>query len=826
MRKFISITIIIISLWGCSTTKYLPEGEQLYTGISQITFNDADIKKPKRKQEKPDSVGVITAIDDAVQTVGNLFSGTIAENAFVPEAQDLPLTPEQKAEEKKREKELEEHFSVVEEELNAVLSYAPNGAIFGSSSLRSPIQFRLRIYNSCYDSHGGIRRFLFKRFATEPILVSTVSPEMRAKIALNTLRNYGYFSGSSRYEIIPSKNPKKAKISYHISPGKPYLFDTIRYERFTPDLDSLVRSNISESSLKQGKPFSAHTLVAEQTRLERLFRENGYYYYTGSNITFLADTLMRKHYVQLKVVPKDGLSPLMNKSYNIGNLYMALRRTENEPLDSVRTMRTTTVRYGGKKPAVRFGVLRKSVAHRSGDRYNLTDQENTFEMLAQLNVFSNIDVRYIPRDTLGRGDTLDIYVNALLDKLYDSSFEMNATLKSNDQMGPGLAYSLSKRNAFGGAEKVTWKLFGSYEWQLGGNSDVDKSLMNSYEMGTQLSIELPRFVAPFIHRRHLRFPASTTFAINGDWQNRAKFFQRATVGLGITYKWRKYSNALHELNAFSLDYNKLISTTKEFDEIRNNNPALYVSMRDQFVPSSSYSFTYNTAAHHRNPIWFQVSVKEAGNLTSAIYALGGKKFSEKDKELFNNPFAQFLKVTAEFHNHIKINNRMKFAYRFFGGVVYSYGNSSAAPYADQFYVGGANSIRGFTVRALGPGSYRSSNAKYAYMDQTGDIKLEVNAELRARLLGDLHGAFFVDAGNVWLMRKDELRPGAEFSNASFDNVAVGTGLGLRYDLDFLVLRFDVGVPLHAPYDTGKKGWYNIPKFTDGIAYNFAIGYPF
>ena len=827
MRKIISIIIAVGTLAGCSTTSTIPDGEQLYTGISQITFSDADIKKEKRKQEKADTVGVITAIDEAVQTVGDLFSGTVVEEPLLPETPAAPLTDEEKAAQKQHEKELEEHFSVVEEELNAVLSYPPNGAIFGSSSLRSPLQFRLRIYNSCYDSHGGIRRWLFKRFADEPVLVSTVSPEMRTKIALNTLRNYGYFQGSARYEVQPSKNPKKAKIAYHISPGNPYCYDTIRYERFVSDLDSLVRATQWQSPLQRGKGFSAQSLVAEQTRLERLFRENGYYYYTGNNITFLADTLMRPKHVQLKVLPKDGLSPMVNKPYYIGHYYVALRRTESEPLDSLRVLRTTTVRYGGKKLAVRFGVLRRSLAHRAGERYSLTNQEHTFEKLAQLNVFSNVDVRYVPRDTIGSGsDTLDIYVNAIMDKLYDSSFEMNATLKSNDQMGPGVAYSLSKRNAFGGAEKVTWKLFGSYEWQLGGDANTDNSLMNSYEMGTQLAIELPRFVAPFVHRRHVRFPASTTFAINGDWQNRAKFFQRATVGLGVTYKWHKYNNALHELNAFSLEYNKLISTTAAFDDIRNNNPALYVSMRDQFVPSASYTFTYNTAEHHRNPIWMQFSIKEAGNLTSAIYALGGKKFSEKDKELFNNPFAQYLKVTAEFHNHIKMNNRMKFAYRFFGGLIYSYGNSTAAPYADQFYVGGANSIRGFTVRALGPGSYRSPNVKYAYMDQTGDIKLEINAELRARLVGDLHAALFVDAGNVWLLRKDELRPGAEFSKASFDNIAVGTGLGLRYDLDFLVLRFDVGVPLHAPYETGKSGWYNIPKFADGLAYNFAIGYPF
>ena len=826
MRQLSYILVVALTLVACSTTKNLPEGEQLYTGISQITFNDADIKVSKHKQEPADTAGVITAIDDAVQTVEDLFSGSAAEELLPLAPAEVPLTPEQQEQQKRLEKEKAEHFSLVEEELNAVLSYPPNGAIFGSSTLRSPLQFRLRIYNSCYDSHGGPRRFLFKRFAAAPILISTVSPEMRTKIALNTLHNYGYFNASARYEVQTSKNPKKAKIAYHISPGEPHLYDTIRYEGFVANLDSLIRAKRWESPLQQGKAFSAQSLVAEQARLERLFRENGYYYYTGSNITYLADTFMRNGHVQLKVMPKKGLSPLVNKPYYIGKLYVALRRMEGERLDSIRTWRTSTVRYGGKKPAVRFGVLRQSIAHRSGELYTLTNQENTYEKLAQLNVFSSIDVRYIPRDTTGRADTLDIYVNALLDKLYDSSFEMNATLKSNDQIGPGLAYSLSKRNAFGGAEKVTWKIFGSYEWQLGGDSKSSKDLMDSYEMGTQLSVELPRFVAPFIHRRHLRFPASTTFSINGGWQNRAKFFQRATVGMGITYNWRKFSNAIHELNVFSLDYNKLISTTAEFDEIQTNNPALYMSMRDQFVPSSTYTFTYTTAAHHRNPIWLQASIKQAGNLTSAIYVLAGKKFSEKDKELFNNPFAQFVKATAEFHNHIKMNNRMKFAYRFFGGVIFSYGNSTTAPYADQFYVGGANSIRGFTVRALGPGSYRSPNVKYAYMDQTGDIKLEVNAELRARLLGDLHGAFFIDAGNVWLMHKDELRPGAEFSKASFDNVAVGTGLGLRYDLDFLILRFDVGVALHAPYETGKKGWYNIPKFSDGIAYNFAIGYPF
>ena len=166
------------------------------------------------------------------------------------------------------------------------------------------------------------------------------------------------------------------------------------------------------------------------------------------------------------------------------------------------------------------------------------------------------------------------------------------------------------------------------------------------------------------------------------------------------------------------------------------------------------------------------------------------------------------------------------ATRLFGGVIYSYGNSEAAPYTDQFYVGGANSIRAFTVRSLGPGAYRPKNSKYSYMDQTGDVKLEANAELRARLVGDLHGAIFLDAGNVWTLRHDAKRPGAQLTASTIKNIALGTGVGLRYDLDFLVIRFDVGIGLHAPYATSKSGFYNIERFKDGLGLHFAIGYPF
>lgn len=299
-----------------------------------------------------------------------------------------------------------------------------------------------------------------------------------------------------------------------------------------------------------------------------------------------------------------------------------------------------------------------------------------------------------------------------------------------------------------------------------------------------------------------------------------------TFGFSGNYHWYRRETSQHDLTFFSLDFDRLNHTTATFDSIMNANPALYVSMRNQFIPSLSYTFTYQSRSWRTNPWWMQFSIKEAGNLTSSIYAIGGKGFNRRDKELLGNPFAQFIKVTAELHKKYRLTPTSYLAARVFGGVIYSYGNSTSAPYADQFYVGGANSVRAFTVRTIGPGAYRPANSKYSYMDQTGDLKLEGNIEYRKKLFGDLHGAIFLDAGNVWTLKKDAMRPGAQVTLSTLKNIALGTGAGIRYDLDFLVLRFDVGIALHAPYRTSKSGFYNIERFKDGLGLHFAIGYPF
>lgn len=819
----VQATVIILLCAACSTTSNLPEGEILYAGIKTISY-DAP------QYTRIDSTGVITAVANAVNVVGDLLSGSGDASlsdlvALDPESQETARREAQKR--LKAEAEVNAAaLAAVKSEVEAVLAYPPNGSILGSSTVVSPIKFGLSIYNAFSDSKTKVGKWILKNFGTAPKLISTVAPDTRVKVATNALRNYGFFGGKVTYKLEQGRNPNKAKLSYNVVTGKVSCLDSIAYIGFAPEVMRLVNPTGTETLLKRGAPFSVLKLTEEQNRIEQILRENGYYYYTAPSTTFEADTLLLPGKVQLHVLPSDNLAPQATHPWHIGETFITMYDQFDSPLDTTRKRRGYTYTYHGETMPLRVGMWRRAISHRKGKLYTLSDQKATLEKLSAIGVLSSIDVNYVPRDSSALCDTLDVYVTAKMDKLYDSSFEMNATMKSNQQIGPGLSYELAKRNAFRGGERVAFRIYGSYEWQTGAGREGGSSLLNSYQLGAKLSFEFPRFVFPGISRRQLRFPASTVLSLDADWTKRSSFFSLVTMGVSAKYQWHKSANLQHELTLFGLDFSKMLKTTPVFDEMLADNPVLAVAMSDQFVPYIHYSLTYTTRQNLRHAFWMQFSAKESGNLTSGIYAATGRKWSETGKTIMGSPFAQYVRFTAELHHTLTFTPDIKLASRFFGGIVASYGNVTQAPYSDQFYVGGANSIRAFTVRTIGPGHYRSQSSRYAYIDQTGDIKLELNTELRARLVGSLFGAIFLDAGNVWLLRKDPSRPGAEFSGENLKHIAVGTGAGLRYDIGFLVLRFDLGVALHAPYETGKSGFYNIPKFGDGLALHFAIGYPF
>lgn len=768
MRRGVIYILTLLIISSCSTTRLIEDGEQLYTGTKRIHFEGQK----------------------------EFASGEIGETAIT--------------------------------EVEAALAATPNASIAGSSKYKG-IPFGLWWYNAFGNSKGKVGEWFFRNFATTPVLISKVNPELRSHVATNVLSYYGYFNGKVTPTIITDKkNPKKAAVEYNVTLHRPYILGNIEYRGFSGNADSIITASSRSSLLKSGEQFSVKNLSGERERINTLLRNNGYYYSQTGYIEILADTVNRPGEVDLRLQPIKGLSANVKRPYRIGHLYLRVNDNKSRYGAATDTLTRGNVSYifTGDKQPVRRGAILRNIFLRHGELYSQQEQQRSLQQLSKMNIFGSVNFNFTPRP---ESDSLDMFVTAQLDKPYNFTFELNATSKSNSQIGPGSKVTLSRNNIFRGGEILKLSLQGSYEWQTDGSVKGRQAVINSWEIGSDVSLTFPRLFFPVIHRRYLRFPATTALRLYGSQMNRSGFFKMVHVGGDVEYKIYTKNTTTHTVTPFRLTYDMLQRTTAKFDSIAASNRSIANSFRNQFIPAMQYTFTYdNTPTPHRNKTWLEVSATSSGNVTSLLFAAFGEKWDKKDKNLFKNPYAQFVKLTAEIRQLYRINVKNHIATRFMAGVIKSYGNSDYAPYSEQFYIGGANSLRAFTVRSIGPGSYHpDKETRYSYLDETGTLKFEANIEYRFGIFGDLNGALFVDAGNVWLLEKDESRPGGEFKLDSFaKQIALNTGAGLRYDLEFMVLRLDFGVALHAPYDTGKSGYYNIPNFGKGFAWHFAIGYPF
>ena len=771
MKKLYIAILFVMLLTSCSTTRLITDGEQLYTGIKAIEFVE---------EEK-------------------YANTTTGETAI--------------------------------EEVTGALECAPNGAILGSSKWRA-LPLGLWWYNGFHDSKTKIGKWFFNTFATDPVLISNVNPKLRAEVATEVLKYYGYFNGKVTSEIVTNKkNAKKAKVKYIVTLNEPYRYDSIEYNNFPASADSIIKATWRNRLIRQDEQFNAAAMEEERTRLSGLFKNNGYYYYQPGYIKYLADSINTPGKIKIRIQPEKNLPARVSRTWKFGNTN--IRVTKSNAAGERNTITNDTIGsrffryvYNGKKPPVKLDALLRNIQIRPGELYSYDKQQSAFKRLGQMNIFSNINFNLTPR---GDSDTLDIDITTQLDKPYDFTFELNATSKSNDQIGPGSKISLARKNVFRGGETLKFTLNGSYEWQTDKNVKGRAAVINSWEVGADVSLSFPRVFFPFIHRRHLRIPATTSLRLHTDLMNRSGFFRMIRAGGDATYKIYSHSTTTHTVIPFRLSYDMLLSTTEKFDSIAKHNRSIENSFRNQFIPAMQYTYTYdNTNTYHRNKTWIETSVTSAGNITSLIFYAFGKDLNQKDKNIFGNPYAQFIKGTAEMRQLWKIDNNQYIATRIMAGAIYSYGNSEYAPYSEQFYIGGANSLRAFTIRSVGPGSFRPDNEnRYSYLDETGTLKFELNVEYRFRIISDLHGALFVDAGNIWLMKEDPERPGGELKASTFaEQIALNTGFGVRYDLSFLVLRLDFGLGLHAPYKTRRNGYFNLSPFKDGFAWHFAIGYPF
>ncbi len=790
--KYVPCILAALIFTSCYQTKNIPEDEYLYAGINELAYGHKWGEKKGRKN----NTGVITAVANAYTAVQDVLTGN--SNAL-ESIKSHELTKHEKDSIKTLVKQDAEAYALAKSEVEGVLSYAPNGSLMGSSKYKHPFTIGLWIWNRYVNSESRFGRWMLNSFASNPKYISTVAPAVRTQVARNTLHNYGYFNADVQFRIDSLHNPRKQKVSYQVLPGNLYRLDSIEYRGFTGAADSIIRANMDKRLLHRDDPFCLPTLSDERERITDLLRNNGYYYYHSDYITYRADTIQKPLKVQLQIQPSASTPQIADKPYHIGKTHITVLKYNDTVMTDSFALRNITMRWSGgkvRRPPLRLSAMLRYLYQRKGHLYSLETQKQIQNQIAAMGIFSNLQLDYKP----AQGDTLDLYINTMLDKPYDSEFEGKITNKTNGLLGPGIGYSINKRNAFRGAETLTWGINGSYEWQTGANNRGKGTGINSWELGSNITLSYPRFMFFGIGKKLNRRVRSTTlFKADVKWLNRAGYYSQISAGLRAKWTFQKSPNILHEFTPIHLEYSQLLSTTDEFIEIMDRNPALYMSMKDQLVPSIEYKFTWTSPKVKRNINNLTLSTKQS---------------------------YKFQKNTIEYTHCLQLGNRSRFLTHGYLGFLWEY-NGQTAPYQEMFTVGGANSIRAFGVRTIGPGSYNPIQSQFSYLNQVGSMKFECNLEYRFPIISSLYGAVFVDAGNVWLMREDPDRPGGKFQWHNFGSeLALGTGAGLRYDLDFLVIRFDIGVGIHAPYDTGKSGYYNMPSFGKSLGYHFAIGYPF
>lgn len=767
MRNCILLFFFCLLFFSCSTTKKLTDGEVLYTGVKKMKIETP----PKLKLKGPEKSA-----------------------------------------------------------LTSPMSYPPNNPLF-APYVRSPFPIGLWVYNWHIKKEKGFKWWLYRKLAKEPVLISDVQPELRLKMVENNMKDFGFFGLESRYEIIPRKrNPKKAKISYWVKLPDPFRYSSVDLWGWKGQMDSLVRQSMRFSLLKAGEQYDVNVLEQERQRISDILRNRGYYYFQPQYIEFLADTTRRHGEVDLRIGLKQGIPEVAFHPYTIRNVDVSL--FGNDDSDRRDTLEYDRLQMDYSPPqTLKPKILSQAVKVRPGQLYTARRQNRTQSGIVQLGVFKFVNLTINPVDT-SYGRKLDYKISVDYALPIETEVEVDIASKSNNLLGPGLILSLNNKNMFKRAETFSLKLTGAYEWQVGGEKTTKgrSGLINSYELGVNLNLSVPRLLVPGFLKSGKDRQERTHFQIGTDFLNRHSYFRMISFWGSATYDFNSSRRNYHSVVPFKLNYTHLLRTSHEFDSTLNKNPAIALSFKDQFIPSMSYTYTFDRAATYRNPnrLFWQTSITQAGNIISGIQYLAGKR--GEGREILGNRYSQFLKLTSEIIKYRQVSENSQVAMRLMGGIGYAYGNSRVMPYSEQFYIGGANSIRAFQIRSIGPGSYHPEKRSVtAYLDQTGDIKLEGNIGYRFKIAGRLNGAVFVDAGNVWLLRKEKERPGGEFRLKDlWREIALGTGFGLRYDITYIVIRADLGVALHAPYNTGKPGYFNIRNydFRDGLVLNLAIGYPF
>ncbi len=677
----------------------------------------------------------------------------------------------------------------------------------------------------------GFRHWLKYTLGKPPAFIEDINLPNTTLAIGNRLQNRGNFQANASFEVI--EKGKTAKVIFSVIPGKPYTLDNITYPDSTKQgIAADISTLFPNSLLKQGKIYNLKTFENERVRIDGILKEKGYYYFKPDYLLFTADTAVGEHKIDSWLNVKPGIPPEASTAFTLNNIYVF----DDYSLGNSKpdTIKIGNYFYVSEKHQFKPKTILGVVFLEKDSLYSRTSHYNTLRNLMGIGVYKYANARFKPDDSLPGRMNVNLFLTPV--KKISLSAEMSAAIKSNNFAGPGLNLIYKNRNLFAGAELLTLTLGGSFETQVSGESKGQ----TSYQVNLDGTLALPRFVPFTLGGKTSRsFVPKTIFAGGFGIYSRVNLYKMNSFNSSIGYSWRRNERISHLFRPIETSFTRLVESTQEFEDYLDENPTVRKSFEEQFIVGGSYTFV-NSNFHfssRKHVFYLSESIDLAGNLLSLVTRISEKEWAtaENPQDIFGLPYSQFANLRSEFRYLLNLNRKSQIAWRFIGGVAMPYGNSTTIPYIRQYYVGGTNSIRAFIARSLGPGTFSSNDSiNNTYIDQAGDIKLETNIEYRFDIYKYFKGAVFADAGNIWLVNDDPQRPGGKFDKKTFyKEIAVGSGLGLRFDFKIIVLRIDLAFKLRKPYlpegerwvfhelDLGSKTWRR-----ENILWNIAIGYPF
>ncbi len=714
------------------------------------------------------------------------------------------------------------------DEMMAILKQKPNRKILGI------FRFHLGIYNLA--SQGKPTRFknwVKNTIGEAPVILDSTLTNRSTEQLLIYMQNNGFFNATVQ-DSIKYVRHHKANVTYFIKSKQPYKIKSIHYNIKDERISSIVLADSANCLIKSGQNYNKNNFQGERERISKLLKNRGYYYFSPLFITYTADSSLLSNDVNvfLQIANptsiENGEASTEHHTYSIKDIYI---QTDYDPLSNKQVIPTDTVAYQGyyfitaHSQIANPKLLLQYVFINPDELYNLTDLEKTYKQIQDLNVFRFIIIKY---ELVPGTDSLNCFI--LLTPLSRHSYKLEAE-GTNTGGNHGLAGNLSyqNKNTFKGAEQFEFKFKGGIEAQRELSdttlNNSNRALFNVYEIGPEISLSVPRILFPFTKPIWFNSP-QTNFVAGYNFQQRPEF-KRTVANLSYSLNFKASDTKRHYFYPGDVNFVKVYlqeSFRKQLEA--TNDPALISSYEDQMITDFRYVFVYNSQqlGKLKNHVYFKGTFESAGHFISLFNKIANNSKPEGEQlTVFNVPYAQYLRPDLDFRFYQIFSENSQLVYRFATGLGFAYGNSQLMPVEKSFFAGGSNDLRAWRTRSLGPGSYSNSESFEKY----GDIKINGNIEYRFDIFRKLEGALFADAGNIWLLKEDIKRPGAQFKADEFiQQLALGTGLGLRLDFTFFILRFDWGIKLKDPTLPKEDQWVIKDKNTKNTILNFGIGYPF